>query len=340
MRHEVSFLNEAANARRTAQLLSQTPELKDDVYIPRVFGKAEGCVESERIMIMEWVDGCRLNDQKALERMGLDRKEVMNLAITLNSAMTFSWGFVHCDPHPGNILVRKHPTKKGKPQIILIDHGLYIELPKQFREDYATLWRSLFVLDVPKIESIAQKWGIALDANMFASAILLRPSQVRKDKYKRHETKVVEEKSQYDQQVELKKRLKTMLENEQLIPRELIFLSRCQRMMQANNQMLGSPASRVNLTAEWASKGYLSSLAAPRTLHNVGLFPWLKDRFDSVIFRVTLGLFNLAFVAQQFRQWFKSKDKRIGWEDELQKQFETMAKEEFGIEIDDQVFLG
>lgn len=49
---------------------------------------------------------------------------------------------------------------------MLIDHGLYIELPKQFREDYATLWRSLFVLDVPKIESIAHKWGIALDANM------------------------------------------------------------------------------------------------------------------------------------------------------------------------------
>lgn len=49
---------------------------------------------------------------------------------------------------------------------ILIDHGLYITLPKTFREQYCTLWRSLFVLDVPAIERIAGQWGIALDANM------------------------------------------------------------------------------------------------------------------------------------------------------------------------------
>jgi aarF domain-containing kinase len=48
----------------------------------------------------------------------------------------------------------------------LIDHGLYITLDKKFREEYCTLWRSLFVLDVPMIENIAKKWGIALDANM------------------------------------------------------------------------------------------------------------------------------------------------------------------------------
>jgi aarF domain-containing kinase len=33
-------------------------------------------------------------------------------------------------------------------------------------------------------------------------------------------------------------------------------------------------------------------------------------------------------------------EKGQGWEDRLQAQFEAMAKEEFGIEIDDTVFLG
>ena len=61
---------------------------------------------------------CSLNDRTAIEGMGLNLREVMDLAISTMSAMTFSWGFVHCDPHPGNILVRKHPTKKGKPQIV------------------------------------------------------------------------------------------------------------------------------------------------------------------------------------------------------------------------------
>ncbi|KAL2789646.1 aarF domain-containing protein kinase 1 isoform f, partial [Daubentonia madagascariensis] len=40
------------------------------------------------------------------------------------SEMIFVNGFVHCDPHPGNVLVRKHPGT-GKAEIILLDHGLY-----------------------------------------------------------------------------------------------------------------------------------------------------------------------------------------------------------------------
>ena len=59
MRLETSFKHEAGNARRCAELLAQTPELRDDVYVPRVFGEAEGCKESDRIMVMEWVDGAR-----------------------------------------------------------------------------------------------------------------------------------------------------------------------------------------------------------------------------------------------------------------------------------------
>ena len=59
MRLETSFSHEASNARRCAELLAETPELRDDIYIPRVFGNDEGCRESDRIMVMEWVDGCR-----------------------------------------------------------------------------------------------------------------------------------------------------------------------------------------------------------------------------------------------------------------------------------------
>ena len=36
--------------------------------------------------------------------------------------MIFKHGYVHCDPHPGNVLVRKN---KGRDEIVLLDHGLY-----------------------------------------------------------------------------------------------------------------------------------------------------------------------------------------------------------------------
>jgi len=75
------------------------------------------CLQRVWVMAGKVANG-RLNDKAAMEGMGLNPREVMDLAISAMSAMTFSWGFVHCDPHPGNILVRKHPTKRGKPQIV------------------------------------------------------------------------------------------------------------------------------------------------------------------------------------------------------------------------------
>jgi aarF domain-containing kinase len=37
--------------------------------------------------------------------------------------MIYKFGYVHCDPHAGNILVRKNDT--GTDEIVLLDHGLY-----------------------------------------------------------------------------------------------------------------------------------------------------------------------------------------------------------------------
>lgn len=42
----------------------------------------------------------------------------------LFSEMIFNNGYVHCDPHPGNVLVKK--ADDGRISIILLDHGLYL----------------------------------------------------------------------------------------------------------------------------------------------------------------------------------------------------------------------
>lgn len=73
-------------------------------------------------------------------------------------------------------------------------------------------------------------------------------------------------------------------------------------MMQANNQILGSPSSRINLTAKWASIGYTRSLTNSRSLHNVGLTMWLRDRWDAFVFRFTLSIVNIAFWLTTLKQ--------------------------------------
>jgi aarF domain-containing kinase len=237
MRLETNFLHEAHNAQKCAAFLADTPELRDKVYVPKVYPEVAG---TERVMVMEYVKGCKITDKEKIEAMGFTPKEVMDTMIATMSAMTFKWGFVHCDPHPGNILVRPHPSDPKRPQVVLLDHGLYQDLPDKFRREYTSLWKSLFTVDTAEIQRIAGEWGINLDVNLFASAITLRPFQVeKKDDSSLEAAKDanVKPKTDYELQVELKERIRNMLENEQKIPRELIFVGRAQRITQSLNQV-------------------------------------------------------------------------------------------------------
>ena len=61
--------------------------------------------------------------------------------------MIFKHGFVHCDAHPGNLFVRENPAHRGKPQIVLLDHGFYCTLPENFRRDFCGLWLAMTSFD-------------------------------------------------------------------------------------------------------------------------------------------------------------------------------------------------
>lgn len=98
-----------------------------------------------------------------------------------------------------------------------MDHGLYIELPEKFRQDYSLLWRSLFIADIPTIQRIALSWGIAKEnTDLFSSMMLLRPHGKRPKPVPVIGADGVEI---YEKPLSLKDRLKSMLENEQMIPR-------------------------------------------------------------------------------------------------------------------------
>lgn len=53
----------------------------------------------------------------------LNVNEISDKLGRLYSEMIFKNGFVHSDPHPGNLLVNK--DKNGQLNLILLDHGLY-----------------------------------------------------------------------------------------------------------------------------------------------------------------------------------------------------------------------
>lgn len=74
--------------------------------------------------------------------------------------MIFKHGFVHCDAHPGNILIRKHPRGKNPKddyQIVLLDHGLYRSLTPEFIDNFSNLWVSLVKFDSKNSLKYAEK---------------------------------------------------------------------------------------------------------------------------------------------------------------------------------------
>ena len=84
----------------------------------------------------------------ALTRSSLSIKIIYKLG-KLYSEMIFQRGYVHCDPHPGNVLVRNNPDTPSKRQlqIVLLDHGLYQTLTDNFRLTYCQLWEGLIERD-------------------------------------------------------------------------------------------------------------------------------------------------------------------------------------------------
>jgi aarF domain-containing kinase len=91
--------------------------------------------------------------------------QVAKALIELFGEMIFVHGFVHGDPHPGNILVS--PQGQGKFSLVLLDHGIYKELDQKFRLDYCQLWKALILLDSQKILELGEHFGVGKYAKYF-----------------------------------------------------------------------------------------------------------------------------------------------------------------------------
>lgn len=118
--------------------------------------------------------GARIDDLEYLKKHNIEVSEVSKEMARTFSQMIYKDGFVHCDPHPGNLMIRPTPAGSASPrnfEIILLDHGLYRELTPEFRLDYAHLWTAIISSDEKEIKYRALKLG-GTDAYQLFSCIL------------------------------------------------------------------------------------------------------------------------------------------------------------------------
>ncbi|XP_062037533.1 aarF domain-containing protein kinase 1 isoform X1 [Lepus europaeus] len=162
---ELDFLNEGRNAEKVARMLKHFDFLK----VPRIYWE----LSTKRVLLMEFVDGGQVNDRDYMEKNGIDVNEISRHLGKMYSEMIFVNGFVHCDPHPGNVLVRKRPDT-GRPEIVLLDHGLYQVLTDEFRLDYCRLWQSLIWTDMKRVKTYSERLGAGDLYPLFACMLTAR----------------------------------------------------------------------------------------------------------------------------------------------------------------------
>ncbi|KAI8968306.1 ABC1 family-domain-containing protein [Mycotypha africana] len=151
---EMDFEHEARNAY---QVKKNFENENTPLVVPEILWA------KRRILCMEFIDGARIDDLKYMKDHHIDPNQVSTEITKVFGKMMFLDGFVHCDPHPGNLLIRPTTTNnrnsKFKFDLVLLDHGLYRTLTDQLRTDYAHLWTSLIRGDEKGIETYSSKVG-------------------------------------------------------------------------------------------------------------------------------------------------------------------------------------
>lgn len=125
LRAELDYIREGHNAERFAENFAADPH----IHVPRIFWE----LTTARVLTMERIRGIKINDLKALDEQGTDRRWLADYATNVVLKMVCEDGFFHADPHPGNFFIEPDD------RIGLIDFGMVGILDAQTQDLLAEL---------------------------------------------------------------------------------------------------------------------------------------------------------------------------------------------------------
>ena len=249
---ELDFRLEHQNAKRCASNFNEDAT----VYVPKNVDRL--C--SRRILTMEFIDGVKVDEIQRLQDKGFDPRAVAHMVTRVFGEMVFHHGFVHCDPHPGNMLVRWAPSKSksatttieeasehkdsgsGFPQLVILDHGLYREIDEGVRVNYCRLWLAMILQDKGLLSTVATELGVGEYASLLPLVFINRAltshtrlgTQLSKEERKRIKMEVLPEnlrRETFD--------MGAAIDFIESLPRDLLFIMRTQTIVRALCSDLG-----------------------------------------------------------------------------------------------------
>jgi ubiquinone biosynthesis protein len=108
---------------------------------------------SERVLVMEWLEGVPLSDYDGVRATGIDLARVARSGAEVYMEMIFRHGVYHADPHPGNLLL----MPDGK--IGLLDFGMVVRMDDKTREDVEELLLAIVEQDASRLCAVVMRVG-------------------------------------------------------------------------------------------------------------------------------------------------------------------------------------
>ena len=252
---EMNFLNEVENLKKAKSL----SERKDVIY-PEVY------MTSPKVFVMEYMEGAKVTDLKRIQEMGLNPSDVADIIVETFCKQIFLDGYVHVDPHPGNLLVR---AKNGKPELVILDHGLYKAVTDDFRVNYCYFWKSLILGDANGIKKACEDLNIVGSFRLFAAMVAHKPwDQIENNNdLGRLRTKTKKEKSasgnynlEYDPSIAsyALPYANEIVDILSKLPRMMLFMLKTNDNLRFVDGKLGSPINQYITMLKFAHRGVIN----------------------------------------------------------------------------------
>ena len=148
IRKELDFVRDGKNAERLGHNMHGMP----GVRCPKIYWQYSG----PRLLVMEYVEGVRVDDREGIRAFGLDPRDIGKKGFYAYMKQIFEDGFFHGDPHPGNLIV----TKKG--DLVFLDFGIMGIIRPEKRHTFTNLILSILENDVDLMIRSLEKLGVRM----------------------------------------------------------------------------------------------------------------------------------------------------------------------------------
>lgn len=158
---ELDFTRELALIEQVATAL----QARSDVVIPHPIQE----YSSSRVLVMNFVEGLRINDLAAITAAGLDPAAVATLLVDVYAEQIFRHGVLHADPHPGNLRVQ---AGIDGPKLVLLDFGLSVDMAPDLVKALGDMVNALREGDFDKLKQALLDAGMPLPEDLDLAAVL------------------------------------------------------------------------------------------------------------------------------------------------------------------------